>query len=232
MRGGRSHCPPAGRAGWTAPREALRDCGVLIDFRGLSEDTIPTVEVALAPLGLTSFDPQRYNGTEVDPLYAMSYEEESNDPDPGYWVEVEFDAAALQRCQVEGYKAIGAQSANGVDYVYFEIANMDDASEITAAINQGRTFCPPNSLTYHSIDERAKYCVVVCVPPQVVQQIAYGKPAQLQVTAFTAFANDDEVFEYQHWGPGDHGECTGLFSLLSMPQRVKTILSAKFAFQG
>ena len=72
----------------------------------------------------------------------------------------------------------------------------------------------------------------VVVPASVISAVAGTEKARDFVRIFTAFGDDDRVLSYVEWGPNDNGSRATIMSLPSMPKRLKTILTTRFAFKG
>lgn len=222
-----------GRIGDTFVEAEVRDDAILVDFRHLDGNAVNSIQLALEPLGITPFDPQLHQGQDEEELYGMDYEDESEDPDPGYWVDCKPIANDSDSYRVEGFDALGVQAVGDVTCVFFETDNLSrDWAGIKTAIWNGNSFLPPSSLTGGSYTEGSSVIVLVCVSQEIVGKLAAGNNPRLHITVFTAFGDNDQVLEYQYWGPDDDGLCTSGFSLPSMPTRMKTILTTKYSVKA
>ena len=80
----------AGTIGKACIEVHLLDNAVLVDIRNMAGDEVKQLEEAFRPLQLWLFDPQTYHyyGDRRAEIYDLTYEEESGDPDPKYWVDI------------------------------------------------------------------------------------------------------------------------------------------------
>ena len=79
------------------------------------------------------------------------------------------------------------------------------------------------------------YCdlaIIVYIPGSIIKAVAAGHQAREHVVAFTAFADDNRVFYFQRWKPHDLDGCATIISVPSIPNRIKTILMTRFAYEG
>ena len=221
-----------GRLGAAHVEIQLLGNAVLVDVRHQEIETISRLQTLLLDADLDLFDPQRYPLTDDDRarLYDQDYEEASGDPDPSYWVEIELKHASTHR--FGGHRLIGAQVVNGVEYIFVESKPPLGPTAIFNAIAEGNSSLSLDRMTGGLLDGYASLAAVVHVPASVIAPLASSPNPRTFIEIFTAFADDDRVLYYQKWSPNDGGACASVISLESMPKRLKTIITTKYAFKG